>query len=208
MATPLYDIHFTADRAAPSVLPRKPQPAGTYGDDGFAQVTFTLVNADEAAGHSFRIEIVDGGGAYDLTELLTAADNAITYGVPTSWTTAGIATLRLVEVVIDGDGVQTDVLHYPPVYLSFADRDDGDPMGEMLPAWQGVMTKAEHLLPKMEEISSVGIYTIGSGLKLDNKTKTLSVDVAHAAEMDNTRPITSAAVHTEIGNINTLLHTI
>lgn len=51
-------------------------------------------------------------------------------------------------------------------------------------------------------------YNIGSGLKLDEATNTLSVDVAHDAEKDNTRPITSAAVYTEIGNIDALLKTI
>lgn len=51
-------------------------------------------------------------------------------------------------------------------------------------------------------------YNIGSGLKLDETTNTLSVDVAHDAEKDNTNPITSAAVYTEIGNIDALLKTI
>nr|DAL39409.1 MAG TPA_asm: hypothetical protein [Caudoviricetes sp.] len=37
---------------------------------------------------------------------------------------------------------------------------------------------------------------------------TLSVDTADRAEEDNTKPITSAAVYTEIGNINALLATI
>ena len=55
---------------------------------------------------------------------------------------------------------------------------------------------------------SGGGYKIGSGLKLDSATNTLSVDVATDAEADNTRPITSAAVYTEIGNIDILLQTI
>ena len=37
---------------------------------------------------------------------------------------------------------------------------------------------------------------------------TLSVDTASAAEADNTKPITSAAVHTQIGNIEVLLASI
>lgn len=51
-------------------------------------------------------------------------------------------------------------------------------------------------------------YVIGNGLKLDTATNTLSVDCATAVEKDNTKPITSAAVHTEVGNINVLLETI
>ena len=51
-------------------------------------------------------------------------------------------------------------------------------------------------------------YNIGSGLKLDAATNTLSVDTAEAVEKDNTKPVTSAAVYTEVGNINALLATI
>lgn len=53
-----------------------------------------------------------------------------------------------------------------------------------------------------------GGYTIGDGLKLDAATNTLSVDTAEAVEKDNTKPVTSAAVYTEVGNINALLATI
>ena len=56
--------------------------------------------------------------------------------------------------------------------------------------------------------SGGGGYTIGNGLKLDEATNTLSVDTADAVEEDNTKPVTSAAVYTEVGNINALLATI
>ena len=56
--------------------------------------------------------------------------------------------------------------------------------------------------------SGGGGYTIGEGLKLDAATNTLSVDTAAAVEKDNTKPVTSAAVYTEVGNINALLSTI
>ena len=56
--------------------------------------------------------------------------------------------------------------------------------------------------------SGGGGYTIGEGLKLDAATNTLSVDTAAAVEKDNTKPVTSAAVYTEVGNINALLATI
>lgn len=55
---------------------------------------------------------------------------------------------------------------------------------------------------------SGGGYNIGPGLKLDAETNTLSVDTAEIVEKDNTKPITSAAVYTEVGNINALLATI
>ena len=47
---------------------------------------------------------------------------------------------------------------------------------------------------------------IGSGLKLENNV--LSVDTAETAEEDNTKPITSAAVFAEVGNIEVLLSLI
>ena len=56
--------------------------------------------------------------------------------------------------------------------------------------------------------SGGGGYTIGDGLKLDAATNTLSVDTAATVEKDNTKPVTSAAVYTEVGNINALLATI
>lgn len=46
-------------------------------------------------------------------------------------------------------------------------------------------------------------YKIGDGLKVVNST--LMVDTADAVEEDNTRPVTSAAVFVEIGNIEALL---
>lgn len=51
-------------------------------------------------------------------------------------------------------------------------------------------------------------YKIGEGLKLDLNTNTLSVDTATEVEADNTKPITAAAVHETVGNIEALLGTI
>lgn len=51
-------------------------------------------------------------------------------------------------------------------------------------------------------------YRIGNGLRLDTETNTLSVDTASQVEQDNTRPVTSAAVATTVGNIEAILATI
>lgn len=52
--------------------------------------------------------------------------------------------------------------------------------------------------------SSGGIqYEIGPGLKVEGGV--LSVDTADKVEQDNTKPVTSAAVHVEVGNIEVLL---
>lgn len=48
------------------------------------------------------------------------------------------------------------------------------------------------------------IKEIGDNLCLSDDG-ILSVDTAEKVEKDNTRPVTSAAVHTEIGNIEALL---
>lgn len=52
-----------------------------------------------------------------------------------------------------------------------------------------------------------GIIRVGENLKI-NADGVLSVDTATAVEEDNTRPVTSAAVQTTVGNIEVLLKTI
>ena len=59
---------------------------------------------------------------------------------------------------------------------------------------------------QIQSISENGTYKIGSGLKVENGT--LSVDVVNDVEKDNTKPITSAAVHVTVGNIEAILKTI
>ena len=51
-----------------------------------------------------------------------------------------------------------------------------------------------------------GAFQIGHGLLLEDNV--LSVNVVNGAEQDNTLPITSAAVYTTVGNIDSLLQTI
>ena len=57
-------------------------------------------------------------------------------------------------------------------------------------------------------IDGGGQYRFGYGLKYDPDTMTVSVDAADAVTVGDTRPVTSAAVQVEIGNIEVLLHTI
>lgn len=51
-------------------------------------------------------------------------------------------------------------------------------------------------------------FTTDATLTLDPETQVLSVNTAKQVEKDNTLPVTSAAVYTEVGNINALLETI
>jgi len=55
--------------------------------------------------------------------------------------------------------------------------------------------------------SALGCVIVGENLKITSEG-VLSVDMAGDISEDNTRPISSAKVYTEIGNINALLETI
>lgn len=55
--------------------------------------------------------------------------------------------------------------------------------------------------------SKLGCIIVGDDLQITEEG-ILSVQKATSVEADNTRPITSAAVYTEVGNINALLATI
>ena len=53
----------------------------------------------------------------------------------------------------------------------------------------------------------LGGIKVGDSLKI-SPDGVLSVDTAKAIEEDNTKPVTSAAVFTEVGNIEALLRTV
>ena len=64
--------------------------------------------------------------------------------------------------------------------------------------------RAEEAAKKAESAVPSGSLSIGDGLKWGADGKP-TVDAADKVEQDNTKPVTSAAVHTEIGNIEALL---
>lgn len=55
--------------------------------------------------------------------------------------------------------------------------------------------------------TSTGVIMIGDNLSIDGQGK-VSVETTNDAEQDNTKPITSAGVYTQLGNINVLLQKI
>lgn len=57
-----------------------------------------------------------------------------------------------------------------------------------------------------DDLADKPFERIGNGLKVVGTE--LQADTAEVVEQDNTLPITSAAVYTEVGNINALLSTI
>lgn len=127
-------------------------------------------------------------------------------------------------------GANADGLILPTVWVTLgkvmpAAEPSGDPGADpTLPIWAQLQNQIGdlddlktynkgNLVDAINEARSSGGsggggYTIGDGLKLDAETNTLSVDTAEAVEKDNTKPVTSAAVYTEVGNINALLATI
>lgn len=127
-------------------------------------------------------------------------------------------------------GANADGLILPTVWVTLgkvmpAAEPSGDPGADpTLPIWAQLQNQIGdlddlktynkgNLVAAINEARSPGGsggggYTIGDGLKLDAATNTLSVDTAAAVEKDNTKPVTSAAVYTEVGNINALLATI
>ena len=127
-------------------------------------------------------------------------------------------------------GANADGLILPTVWVTLgkvmpAAEPSGDPGADpTLPIWAQLQSQIGdlddlqtynkgNLVDAINEARSSGGsggggYTIGEGLKLDAATNTLSVDTAAAVEKDNTKPVTSAAVYTEVGNINALLATI
>ena len=127
-------------------------------------------------------------------------------------------------------GANADGLILPTVWVTLgkvmpAAEPSGDPGADpTLPIWAQLQNQIGdlddlqtynkgNLVDAINEARSSGGsggggYTIGDGLKLDAATNTLSVDTAATVEKDNTKPVTSAAVYTEVGNINALLATI
>lgn len=57
-------------------------------------------------------------------------------------------------------------------------------------------------------LDELGIEQLKEGSNIEIKNNKISVLTTDNIEEDNTRPITSSAVYTEVGNINVLLKTI
>ena len=66
--------------------------------------------------------------------------------------------------------------------------------------------KSDIVKEVIRELPAAGGYKIGEGLKLADNV--LSVDTVSKVEKNNTKPISSAAVYTAVGNIEVLLATI
>lgn len=83
--------------------------------------------------------------------------------------------------------------------------------GSMSPpsSMSGEMSIPTYIDPELRPATkaTLGGIIVGEDLEI-TQSGVLSVAKATAVEQDNTHPITAAAVYTEVGNINALLHTI
>lgn len=142
----LYNLVFdvSKDTASPHGGSKEPLRGGVYGDKGQASVTFNLLEGVPMdGGYRYRVEIVDGAGGYDVTELMPAEEGKVVIDIPTSWTVPGVAALRLVAVETDAEGNEEARFHSLPMHVYFDDRNDGKPVeGLAETVWQSFLTKA------------------------------------------------------------------
>ena len=192
-----------------------------------AENSFTLlalpIPAELEGADSYRVYFESTVGEYLQTEPLTPADGYVTVKI-TSDIVPEPGNMAA-QLVAFADG---EIVGYAPMITGSAKvsvPDGTERLSHSLAAEIALNTAARHthsnkaVLDKFAESDGkptydgqtlggggAGGYAIGDGLKVENGK--LSVDTATAAEQDNTKPITSGAVYTAVGNINALLATI
>lgn len=193
-----------------------------------AENNFTLlalpIPAELEDADSYRVYFESTVGEHLQTELLTPTDGYVTVKI-TSDIVPEPGNMAA-QLVAFADG---EIVGYAPMITGSAKvsiPDGTERLSHSLAAEIALNTAARHthenkaVLDKFAESKDgkptydgkvlggggAGGYAIGDGLKVENGK--LSVDTATAAEQDNTKPITSGAVYTAVGNINALLATI
>jgi hypothetical protein len=172
---------------------------------------------------SYRVYFESTVGDYLQTEPLTPADGYVTVKITSDIVPEpGNMAAQLVAFSAG------EIVGYAPMITGSAKvsiPDGTERLSHSLAAEIALNTAARHdhdnkaVLDKFAESDGeptydgkalggggAGGYAIGDGLKVENGK--LSVDTATVAEQDNTKPITSGAVYTAVGNINALLATI
>lgn len=192
-----------------------------------AENNFTLlalpIPAELEGADSYRVYFESTVGEYLQTELLTPTDGYVTVKITSDIVPEpGNMAAQLVAFA-DGEIVGRAPMITGTAKVSIPDGTER--LSHSLAAEIALNTAARHshanksVLDKFAESDGkptydgkalggggAGGYAIGDGLKVENGK--LSVDTATAAEQDNTKPITSGAVYTAVGNINALLATI
>lgn len=195
---------------------------GYRAENNFTLLALPVPEELEGA-DSYRVYFESTVGEYLQTELLTPADGYVTFKI-TSDIIPEPGNMAA-QLVAFADG---EIVGYAPMITGSAKvsiPDGTERLSHSLAAEIALNTAARHshdnksVLDKFAETDGkptydgkalggggAGGYAIGDGLKVENGK--LSVDTATAAEQDNTKPITSGAVYTAVGNINALLATI
>ena len=150
MSLPVYEHTLTVSET--TVTPQGPLTCGVSGDERAARLRFCLETADAAA-YEYRLETIGGDGAYDLTDRLTPANGELVFDIPSPWTAAGLAAVRLVRSTV-ADGTETARQYYPPVLLQFAYRDEGAQPMTASPCLQELLARAESVLNKAAETAA------------------------------------------------------
>jgi len=195
---------------------------GYRAENNFTLLALPVPEELEGA-DGYRVYFESTVGEYLQTELLTPADGYVTVKI-TSDIVPEPGNMAA-QLVAFADG---EIVGYAPMITGSAKvsiPDGTERLSHSLAAEIALNTAARHshdnksVLDKFAETDGkptydgkalggggAGGYAIGDGLKVENGK--LSVDTATAAEQDNTKPITSGAVYTAVGNINALLATI
>lgn len=195
---------------------------GYRAENNFTELSLP-VPAELEGADSYRVYFESTVGEYLQTELLTPTDGYVTVKITSDIVPEpGNMAAQLVAFA------NNKIVGYAPMITGTAKvsiPDGTERLSHSLAAEIALNTAARHshanklVLDKFAETDGkptydgkalggggAGGYAIGDGLKVENGK--LSVDTATAAEQDNTKPITSGAVYTAVGNINALLATI
>lgn len=196
---------------------------GYRAENNFTELSLP-VPAELEGADSYRVYFESTVGEYLQTELLTPTDGYVTVKITSDIVPEpGNMAAQLVAFKAG------EIVGYAPMITGTAKvsiPDGTERLSHSLAAEIALNTAARHshanksVLDKFDESKDgkptydgkalggggAGGYAIGDGLKVENGK--LSVDTATAAEQDNTKPITSGAVYTAVGNINALLATI
>ncbi len=147
MREPLIDHHITVSEG--SVYPQGPLKSGIDGDHHAARLVFSPLDED----YAYRLEVVTGAGGYDITPLLPLEKETAVFSLPCSWTAAGIAAVRLVQIAQE-NGEEVVRRHYPPVLLQFEHRDEGCGGVIAAPLWQEYLTHAEQVMAMQHTLTA------------------------------------------------------
>lgn len=196
---------------------------GYRAENNFTELSLPVPEELEGA-DSYRVYFESTVGEHLQTELLTPTDGYVTVKITSDIVPEPGNMAAQLAAFADGE-----IVGYAPVITGTAKvsiPDSTERLSHSLAAEIALNTAARHshanksVLDKFAESKDgkptydgqalggggAGGYAIGDGLKVENGK--LSVDTATSAEQDNTKPITSGAVYTAVGNINALLATI